>query len=95
MSKADEYMIGGSHYKTGKLMPWDVLEDWMTAEEFNAYLRGNCIKYLARYQHKGKPLEDLQKAQHYLQKLIEREKDSHRVSGVPYTVDDVTAFGMR
>jgi hypothetical protein len=32
------------------------------------------MKYLWRYQYKGKPLEDLQKAKWYLEKLINAQK---------------------
>jgi hypothetical protein len=46
------------------------MESWMSREEFSGFLRGNVIKYVSRYQDKG-GLEDLQKANHYLSKLIE------------------------
>ena len=36
------------------------------------YAEGNIIKYVSRHKHKGKPLEDLRKAQWYLTKLIEQ-----------------------
>lgn len=45
---------------------------WMTDQEFAGFLRGNAIKYLARYKDKG-GVEDLRKARHYLDKLIELE----------------------
>ncbi len=38
---------------------------------FKYYLQGNIMKYLWRFDYKGKPLEDLQKAQWYLNTLIE------------------------
>lgn len=41
----------------------------MTKEEFRGFLKGNAIKYLARCNLKG-GLQDLMKAQHYLEKLI-------------------------
>ena len=34
------------------------------------YLKGNVLKYVARYKFKGEPLEDLEKAQWYLNRLI-------------------------
>ena len=40
---------------------------------FEYYLQGVIIKYLWRYRYKGKPVEDLRKAEWYLQKLIERK----------------------
>ena len=38
---------------------------------FKYYLQGNVMKYLWRFDYKDKPLEDLQKAKWYLDKLIE------------------------
>jgi len=42
-----------------------------TGEGFKHYLQGNILKYLWRFDYKEKPLEDLKKAQWYLDKLIE------------------------
>jgi hypothetical protein len=57
------------HYATG-IQPWDAMQDWMTVEEFQGFLRGNVIKYIARYPHKG-GVDDLRKARQYLDMLIE------------------------
>ena len=38
---------------------------------FKYYLQGNVMKYMWRFDYKGKPLEDLQKAQWYLNTLME------------------------
>lgn len=56
--------------------------DWlltsMSEEEKRGYLKGNVLKYLWRYEHKGKPVEDLKKAVWYLNKLCEIvEANSH------------------
>jgi uncharacterized Ntn-hydrolase superfamily protein len=40
-------------------------------DNFKYYLQGNVMKYLWRFDYKSKPLEDLQKANWYLKKLIE------------------------
>lgn len=61
--------IGGNHYASKKIQPWDAMEAWMSREEFAGFLRGNVIKYIARCHDKGK-VEDLKKAAHYLEKLI-------------------------
>lgn len=53
------------HYTTGKIEVLDFIED----QRFG-YLSGQVVKYVARYRHKGKPVEDLQKAQFYLARLI-------------------------
>ena len=42
-----------------------------TDKGFKYYLQGNVMKYLWRFDYKDKPLEDLQKAQWYLERLIE------------------------
>lgn len=69
-----DMQVGGDHYKNKKVQPWDSMKAWFTHEEFCGYLRGNVIKYVARYKDKG-GLEDLKKAAHYLQKLIEEESN--------------------
>lgn len=50
------------------------IEASMSKEEFQGYVKGNCVKYIWRYKNKGKAKEDLQKAQWYLNKLIETVK---------------------
>lgn len=45
----------------------------MSREAFCGFLQGNVIKYMCRYRKKDK-LKDLEKATHYLEKLIEQEK---------------------
>ena len=42
-----------------------------TDDGFKYYLQGNIMKYLWRFDYKDKPIEDLQKAKWYLNKLIE------------------------
>ena len=50
--------------------PLEAMGHWMTNEEICGFLRGNVIKYMARYPKKG-GIDDLRKARHYLDKLIE------------------------
>ena len=59
-----------SHYLKGRKETIDVIQDGMTDDEYHWYLKGNVLKYLSRYKFKGEPLEDLQKAQWYLNRLI-------------------------
>ena len=68
--KLRDMQVGGDHYSSKAVQPWDAMESWMSKEEFSGFLRGNVIKYVSRYQDKG-GLEDLKKADHYLSKLIE------------------------
>ena len=62
---ANEIQVAGSHYKTKAIQPWD----YIAANELG-YFEGNIVKYVSRWREKG-GVEDLKKAQHYLQKLIE------------------------
>lgn len=62
--------IGGDHYKSQEIQPWHAMEAWMSPDQFKGFLRGNVIKYIARCDKKG-GAEDLKKARHYLNKLIE------------------------
>lgn len=67
---ASETQVGGNHYKDKTVQPWTAMESWMTAEQFEGFLRGNVIKYIARYKDKD-GLRDVLKAKHYLEKLLE------------------------
>lgn len=48
----------------------EAIEAQLSTEEYQGYLRGNCVKYLWRWRHKG-GLEDLKKAQWYLNRLVD------------------------
>ena len=60
-----------SHYTFGGIEAIDYMKAKMSQEEFFGYLKGNIIKYISRANHKGNELDDLKKAQWYLNKLIE------------------------
>ena len=75
---AEDTQIGGNHYASKKVQPWHAMEAWMTRDQFAGFLRGNAIKYLARCDDKG-GLEDLKKARHYLDKLIEFHECSNAI----------------
>ena len=62
------------HYLKGKKETIDVIQDGMTDDEYHGYLKGNILKYVSRYKFKGEPLEDLEKAQWYLNRLIKEVK---------------------
>jgi len=59
------------HYNKNSVETIDVIEHSMSPEEFIGYLKGNIIKYNSRSEHKGKPIEDLEKALWYQTKLVE------------------------
>lgn len=62
-----KYQVGGNHYKKHSIQPFDVIDEY----DLDFY-GGNVLKYLLRYKDKN-GVEDLNKAQHYLAKLIEKE----------------------
>jgi hypothetical protein len=72
MEDINSHQVGGDHYASKAVQPWEAMESWMSPEAFAGYLQGNCIKYLARYRDKN-GTQDLKKCQHYLAKLIEME----------------------
>jgi hypothetical protein len=62
--------VGGDHYKTMGVQPWEAMEAWFTPEEYRGYHKGTAIGYIAREQRKG-GLDDIKKAIHHLQRLVE------------------------
>lgn len=66
---ANDIQYGGEHYKNRKYETWDVIADWRLG-----YFDGNAVKYLSRWRLKN-GLEDLLKARHYIDKLIELEEN--------------------
>ena len=63
------------HYNKGGIEAIDGIKSSMSDEEFKGYLKGNCMKYLWRYNYKGKPKEDLEKSLWYLNRLIQELSD--------------------
>jgi hypothetical protein len=62
---ANDVQVAGTHYKNKSIQPWD----YIVANELG-YLEGNIVKYVSRWKDKG-GIDDLRKARHYLDKLIE------------------------
>jgi len=58
------------HYNSGGIEAITAIEASMAPEAYAGYLKGNVMKYLWRYEKKEKPIEDLKKAQWYLDRLI-------------------------
>ena len=72
------------HYNQGGIETIEAIKAAL-GEGFTFYLTGNILKYLWRYQHKN-GLEDVKKAQFYLNRLVQEMDDGVYVSGVPYKV---------
>ena len=70
---ANKRQVGGNHYNR-PIQPWDYI-----AANGIGFLDGNAIKYLTRWKDKG-GVEDLKKARHYIDKLIELEEPKQTAS---------------
>ena len=64
-SLANANQVGGEHYRNKAIQPWDYI-----VSNNLGYLEGCVVKYVSRYKEKG-GMQDLEKAAHYLQKLME------------------------
>ena len=58
------------HYNQGSIETIDYLKSTLTKEEFAGFCKGNVLKYVSREAHKN-GIEDLKKAQWYLNRLIQ------------------------
>lgn len=57
------------HYRKGKMDSFAFIED----QKLN-FAEGCVVKYVTRYKYKGTPLQDLEKAKWYLEKLIKEQQ---------------------
>ena len=57
-----------AHYNQGGVQCIDAIAS-MQGDGFKYYLQGSAVKYIWRHEHKGKPIEDLDKAILFLNKL--------------------------
>nr|DAP21274.1 MAG TPA: nucelotide kinase [Caudoviricetes sp.] len=58
-----------AHYRQGGIECIEAIKASMSEEGFRDYLKGNVMKYIWRYKHKGKAIEDIEKALWYLNRL--------------------------
>ena len=68
--------VGGTHYQA-KTQHWDLMERWDID-----YLAGNATAYILRFDRKGTPRQDLEKAKSYLEKMLEGKRGTRRL--VPF-----------
>lgn len=58
--------VGGDHYKKMAIQPTEFIH-----KNNLGFIEGNVIKYLLRHKLKGTPRQDLLKAKHYIDLLLE------------------------
>jgi hypothetical protein len=71
MMQSDPEVEQPAHYNTGSIEAIEAIKASMDPVMFEGYLKGQVLKYLWRYDYKGKPIQDLLKAQWYLTRLID------------------------
>lgn len=68
VESAKNTQVGGQHYKACKIQPFEYIH-----ANGLGFAEGNVVKYVTRWKDKG-GIEDLKKARHYLELLIEAEE---------------------
>jgi|TARA_B100001059_G_scaffold134559_1_gene134867 hypothetical protein len=68
-----------AHYKlSGGIECIDYIKQVLTLDQFIGYCHGNMIKYQHRYMYKGNPVQDMEKAEWYLNKMLEAMEEKHK-----------------
>lgn len=65
--KPSKVQVGGTHYNSMKIQPIEFIY-----ENNIPYMEANVIKYVCRHKSKN-GIQDLEKAKHYIDLLIEKE----------------------
>jgi hypothetical protein len=73
MEKTEDLVNRPTHYTHSKIECIVAIEASMSAVQFKGFLKGQVFKYLWRYEHKGNPLQDIEKAEWYLSRLKKLE----------------------
>jgi len=71
---AFDKQIAGNHYKNMAIQPVEFI-----MVNNLGFCEGNAIKYICRHKNKG-GVEDLEKAKHYIEMLIEQENNNKNTS---------------
>ena len=66
--KSYKKQVGGNHYKNYKIQPAEFI-----IKNNIGFCEGNIIKYILRFKEKG-GVQDLEKAKHYIELLIDSTK---------------------
>lgn len=77
LGRANQKQVGGDHYKNMGVEPWDVVDTWPIEQRIGAYRHG-ALKYLMRMGSKDENVQEIKKAGHYIEKLVEvlEERDN-------------------
>lgn len=67
---ANKRQVGGDHYKEMGVEPWDVVDTWPVEQQIGVYRHG-ILKYVMRMGSKDENAQEIRKAGHYCEKLVE------------------------
>ena len=70
VKSANERQVAGEHYMKMDIEPWNVIDTWPIEQRIGFY-RGNALKYMMRMGSKDEQIQEIRKAGHYIEKLIE------------------------
>lgn len=77
-------MANNTHYTNGTLNTFDIIERYTkNQKDQQAFYIGNVVKYLCRYNRKGTPQQDLEKALDYLAQL-DNLRQAHKWTGAEF-----------
>ena len=76
LRRANDKQVAGTHYKDMGVQVWDVVDSWPQSERIG-YYRGNALKYVMRMGTKDASVQEIKKAIHYLEKLVEILEDKN------------------
>ena len=74
--------IGGNHYMNMKIQPSEFIN-----KNKLQFAEGNAIKYICRHANKGE-VQDLEKAKHYIDMIIDRDYDPQNPDMTPMTEEE-------
>lgn len=73
----DKISVNGGNVHNQSIQPLDYSERLLTGHDFSGFegaMVMNVVKYVSRFPFKGKPIEDLKKAQFYINRLVAHEE---------------------
>lgn len=77
-----DHQVAGDHYKKMKIQPIEyILENCL------GYCEANIVKYISRWRQKN-GIEDLRKARHYIDILIEKELEQGHSGPIQAVLSD-------
>jgi hypothetical protein len=65
----DGMAVNQKHYQIAPVEPVEIMQMYLSPEQFQGYLRGNALKYLLRVGHKDESKKEIDKAYQYIKWL--------------------------